>query len=150
MGVAATAIAHSWLGVITGDWWTEAGAIGLTVLAIGSAVAGLAALLGTKGIGLGALLMVLLGNSFSGVTSAPELLPEPVGAIGQWLPPGAGGSLLRSVAFFDGAAASGAALVLAAWAVLGLAAVLTGGHRRKPNTEEAVAPGHAREPALTS
>ncbi|MFF5645823.1 MULTISPECIES: ABC transporter permease [Streptomyces] len=150
VGVAATAIAHSWLGVITGDWWTEAGAIGLTVLAIGSAVAGLAALLGTKGIGLGALLMVLLGNSFSGVTSAPELLPEPVGAIGQWLPPGAGGSLLRSVAFFDGAAASGAALVLAAWAVLGLAAVLTGGHRRKPNTEEAVAPGHAREPALTS
>ena len=135
VGVAATAIAHSWLGVITGDWWTEAGAIGLTVLAIGSAVAGLAA---------------LLGNSFSGVTSAPELLPEPVGAIGQWLPPGAGGSLLRSVAFFDGAAASGAALVLAAWAVLGLAAVLTGGHRRKPNTEEAVAPGHAREPALTS
>ncbi|MFD6279582.1 ABC transporter permease [Streptomyces sp. NPDC060209] len=150
VGIAATAVAHSWLGVVTGGWWTEAGAIGLTVLAIASAVGGLAALLGTKGIGVGALLMVLLGNSFSGVTSAPELLPEPVGAIGQWLPPGAGGSLLRSVAFFDGAAAGRTALTLAAWAVLGLAAVLIGG-RRKPEAESAAEiPDRRREPALTS
>lgn len=56
----------------------------------------------------GALLMVMLGNPFSGVTSAPELLPEPFGMIGQRLPPGAGGSLPRSVAFFDGSAAGGA------------------------------------------
>lgn len=148
VGVAATAVTHSWLGVITGDWWTEAGAIGLTVLAIASAVGGLAALLGTKGIGVGALLMVLLGNSFSGVTSAPELLPEPVGVIGQWLPPGAGGSLLRSVAFFDGAAAGPAVLTLTAWAALGLGAVLIGG-RRKPDAAE-TAGHHRREPALTS
>ncbi|MEU2681986.1 ABC transporter permease, partial [Streptomyces sp. NPDC007107] len=130
VGIAATAIAHSWLGVVTGDWWTEAGAIGLTVLAIASAVGGLAALLGSKGIGVGALLMVLLGNSFSGVTSAPQLLPEPVGLIGQWLPPGAGGSLLRSVAFFDGAAAGGPAVTLAVWSAVGLAAVLAGARRR--------------------
>ncbi|MFC9947803.1 ABC transporter permease [Streptomyces pratensis] len=150
VGIAATAIAHSWLGVLTGDWWTEAGAVGLTVLAIGSAVGGLAALLGTKGIGAGALLMVLLGNSFSGVTSAPELLPEPVGAIGQWLPPGAGGSLLRSVAFFDGAAAGGAVLTLAVWAALGLAAVLIGGRRPPEEAGTAELPGHRREPALTT
>ncbi|NEC22082.1 ABC transporter permease, partial [Streptomyces parvus] len=77
VGLAAAAVTHSWLGVVTGDWWTEAGVLALTVLAIGSAVAGLAALFGPRGIGLGALLMVLLGNSFSGVTSAPQLLPEP-------------------------------------------------------------------------
>ncbi|MER7748901.1 ABC transporter permease [Streptomyces bacillaris] len=136
VGLAATAMAHSWLGVITGDWWTEAGVLALTVLAIGSAVAGLAALLGPRGIGLGALLMILLGNSFSGVTSAPQLLPEPVGTIGQWLPPGAGGSLLRSVAFFDGNAAGGPALTLALWSALGLAAILLAG-RRGTATEEA-------------
>lgn len=150
VGVAATALTDSWLGVITGDWWTEAGAIGLTVLAIGAPVAGLAALIGTPGIGVGALLMVLLGNSFSGVTSAPEMLPEPVGAIGQWLPPGAGGSLLRSVAFFDGSAAGGAALVLAGWALLGLVAVATGGRTRpKPAAGGDGAAGREREPALT-
>ncbi|MEU0146177.1 ABC transporter permease [Streptomyces sp. NPDC006288] len=149
VGVAATAVTHSWLGVVTGDWWTEAGAVGLTVGAIGAAVAGFAALLGTPGIGVGALLMVLLGNSFSGVTSAPELLPEPVGALGQWLPPGAGGSLLRSVAFFDGSAAGGPAVVLALWTLLGLTAVLVGGRGRP----ESAAPrtgsdASAPEPAL--
>ncbi|MFJ8753048.1 ABC transporter permease [Streptomyces sp. NPDC102441] len=149
VGIAAAAVAHSWLGVVTGDWWTEAGAIGLTVLAIASGVGGLAALFGSKGIGVGALLMVLLGNSFSGVTSAPELLPEPVGAIGQWLPPGAGGSLLRSVAFFDGATAGGAALTLTVWASLGLAAVLIGGRRQPQAGSPAEPPGHRREPVLT-
>lgn len=130
VGLAAVAVAHSWLGVITGDWWTEAGVIALTVLAIGAAVAGLASLLGPRGLGVSALLMILLGNSFSGVTSAPQLLPEPVGVLGQWLPPGAGGSLLRSVAFFDGSAAGGPVLTLALWSALGLAAVLVAGRRR--------------------
>ncbi|MFD5205022.1 ABC transporter permease [Streptomyces sp. NPDC058375] len=147
VGLAATAVTHSWLGVITGDWWTEAGVLALTVLSIGSAVAGLAALFGTRGIGLGALLMVLLGNSFSGVTSAPQLLPEPVGAIGQWLPPGAGGSLLRSVAFFDGSAAGGAVLTLSLWSALGLAAALLA--RRAPKPVEPVPAEPAREPAPT-
>ncbi|MFJ1788345.1 ABC transporter permease [Streptomyces anulatus] len=145
VGLAATAVAHSWLGALTGDWWTVAGVLALTVLAIGSAVAGLAALFGPRGIGLGALLMVLLGNPFSGVTSAPELLPEPVGTIGQWLPPGAGGSLLRSVAFFDGSAAGAAVLTLSLWTLSGLAAVLFA--RRAPTPAEPVEP--AREPALT-
>ncbi|MFJ2014304.1 ABC transporter permease [Streptomyces globisporus] len=150
VGLAATAVTHSWLGVVTGDWWTEAGVLALTVLAIGSAVAGLAALFGQGGIGLGALLMVLLGNSFSGVTSAPHLLPEPVGAIGQWLPPGAGGSLLRSVAFFDGSAAGGPLLTLSLWSALGLAAVLLA--RRTPKSDVAAPAATAepaREPALT-
>ncbi|MFI8007370.1 ABC transporter permease [Streptomyces sp. NPDC086010] len=150
VGLVATALAHSWLGVITGDWWAEAGVVGLTVVAIGSAVAGPAALLGTPGIGLGALLMVLLGNPFSGVTSAPELLPAPVGVLGQWLPPGAGGSLLRSVAFFDGHAAGGPALTLALWAALGLTAVLLGGlrHRAAPAPRTGTG-GRTPEPALT-
>jgi hypothetical protein len=126
VGVVAAGIAHSWLGALGGDWWAEAGVLGLCTLAIGSAVAGLAALLGTAGIGIGAATVMLLGNPFSGATSAPQMLPEPAGAIGQWLPPGAGTTLLRSVSFFDGAAATGPALTLAWWAALGLGAVLLG------------------------
>lgn len=147
VGIVAAALTDSWLGVLTGDWWSEAGTLGLTVLAIGATVAGLAALIGPAGVGLGALLMVLVGNPFSGVTSAPELLPRPVGAIGQWLPPGAGGSLLRSVAFFDGRAAGGAALTLALWAVLGLTAVIIGG-RRRPPAPDAPEATPSRQPAL--
>jgi hypothetical protein len=127
VGVVAAAIAHSWLGVLTGHWWAEAGSLALATLAVSAAVAGLSALLGRAGIGLGAGIVMLLGNPFSGAATAPEMLPEPAGAIGQWLPPGAGTSLLRSVSFFDGAAATGPALTLTWWAALGLGAVLAGG-----------------------
>ncbi|MER6715038.1 MULTISPECIES: ABC transporter permease [unclassified Streptomyces] len=127
VGVVAAGIADSWLGVLTGDWWAEAAVLGLSALAVSGAVAGLAALVGTAGTGIAAVTVMLLGNPFSGASSAPQMLPEPVGTIGQWLPPGAGTTLLRSVAYFDGAAATGPALTLTWWAVLGLCAVLLGG-----------------------
>lgn len=137
-GLAAVGIAQGWLGVIGGDWLVNAGVLALTVLAIAAAAAGLLALLGEAGLVLAALLMVLLGNPLSGVSSAPELLPQPFGLIGQLLPPGAGGSLLRSTAFFDGNAAVTPLTVLAIWAVLGLVAVWAGGLlRRRPATATA-------------
>ncbi|MEV8553406.1 ABC transporter permease [Streptomyces glaucescens] len=147
VGVAAAAITHSWLGVLTGHWWAEAGVFGLVSLAVASAVAGLAALLGTAGMGLTAAVMMLLGNPFSGASSAPEMLPAPAGALGQWLPPGAGVSLLRSVAYFDGAAATGPALTLTWWAVLGLGAGLLGAALR-PGPQAPAGRAAEREPAL--
>ncbi|MFE6133277.1 ABC transporter permease [Streptomyces sp. NPDC056437] len=134
VGLTAAALTHSWLGLLSGNWWAEAGVLGLTVLAIAGAVAGFAALLGTRGIAVGSLLMVLIGNPFSGAASAPELLPDPAGMIGQWLPPGAGAQLLRSVSYFGGNGAGGAVLTLSLWAALGLAAVLAGGRSAQPAT----------------
>jgi hypothetical protein len=112
-GLAAVGIAQGWLSLIGGDWPVNAGVLALTVLAIAAGAAGLLALLGEAGLVLAALVMVLLGNPLSGVPSAPELLPRPFGLIGQALPPGAGGSLLRSTAFFDGSAAGPPLTVLA-------------------------------------
>ncbi|MFG2191812.1 ABC transporter permease [Streptomyces sp. NPDC048639] len=142
-GLVVTTIADTWLSIVTGDWWLEAGALTLTVLAASAAVAGFAALLGRSGIGVGALLIVLIGNPWSGVTSAPHLLPEPAGLIGQWLPPGAGGSLLRSVAFFDGSGAGAAITTLAVWAAVGLTAVAL----NRPRGREAAAGSEHRSPA---
>ncbi|MFF7260623.1 ABC transporter permease [Streptomyces sp. NPDC008159] len=152
VGLAAAALAHTWLGVLTGDWWAEVGVLSLTTLAVGATVAGLAALLGRAGLGLGALLIVFLGNPFSGAASAPRMLPEPAGTLGQWLPPGAGATLLRSVSFFDGAAALSPALILTWWAVLGLGAVLVGPllkRSRKPAASQPAAPTTGRTPAAT-
>jgi hypothetical protein len=126
VGVLAAALAHSWLGVLTGNWWAEAGTFALSSLAVSAAVAGLAALVGPAGIGVVAFLVMFLGNPFSGAATAPQLLPDPVGTIGQWLPPGASASLLRSVSFFDGATATGPVLTLTWWAALGLGAVILG------------------------
>ncbi|RZB20049.1 ABC transporter permease [Streptomyces sp. F001] len=146
VGLVAAALAHSWLGVLTGDWWAEAATLGLSTLAVSAAVTGAAALIGPAGTGLMAFVVMFLGNPFSGAASAPQMLPEPVGVIGQWLPPGAGTTLLRSVSFFDGAAVTGPALTLTWWAALGLGAVLLG------NATEARArsaePAADREPAL--
>ncbi|MDX3643366.1 ABC transporter permease [Streptomyces sp. MB09-02B] len=131
VGAVAATLADSWLGALGGHWWAEAGVLSLATLAVGATVAGFAALLGKAGIGLGALLIVFLGNPFAGAVSAPEMLPEPAGALGQLLPPGAGASLLRSVSFFDGAGALAPALVLTAWATFGLTAILLGDLRKR-------------------
>jgi hypothetical protein len=122
-GLAATAIVQGWLDVVEGDWAANAATLSLTVLAIGATVAGLRALLGNAGIALAAIAMVLVGNPFSGVATAPELLPRFAGDLGQALPPGAGGNLLRSTGYFDGAGAWGHVAVLAAWTAAGVAAI---------------------------
>ncbi|MEU5527412.1 hypothetical protein ABZ744_10775 [Micromonospora chersina] len=125
-GLAGTAVLHGWLGVLAGDPWREVAAIGLFALATAATVAGLGALLGRAGLGLGALLVFLVGNPLSAVAAAPELLPQPWGVVGQFLPVGAGGTLLRSAAFFDGAGAGRSLAVLACYALVGLALVLVG------------------------
>jgi hypothetical protein len=130
-GFGGAAVMH-WLGALTGDYLTDAGAVGLLALAVAGAVAGLGALIGPAGVGLGVLLIFVLGNPISGVAAAPELLPKPWGDVGQWLPPGAGSTLLRSVSFFDGAGSAPAAWVLAGWAVVGLLLIAVG--RSAPRT----------------
>lgn len=138
-GLAGTAIVQSWLGVVGGDWAGNAATLGLTVFGIASVVAGLKALLGEAGLILGVVTMVLVGNPFSSVGSAPELLPQPVGGLGQLLPPGAGGNLLRSTGFFDGAGAGRHAAVLLAWAGIGLCLLLVAAARNRRLAGAAVA-----------
>jgi hypothetical protein len=149
-GAVAVLVMQTWLGVLEGNWLANAGAFALTIAAVSFVVVGLHALIGEAGVGLGALLFLLVGNPLSGVTSAPELLPSGWGAFGQYLPPGAGGSLLRSTSYFDGAAAGQPLLVLGGWIVLGLllaalgarrSAPGRGGHEPVPAADEAVAAG---------
>ena len=125
-GAVGPLILQEWLGVLTGDYLRNAAGIALFAAAVSGLVCGLGAALGRPGIGLGVLTVFLVGNPLSAVSAAPELLPQPWGEVGQWLPVGAGGTLLRSTAFFDGAGGAGPAWVLAAYAVVGLALALVG------------------------
>jgi hypothetical protein len=127
-GLGAYLIAQGFLGALPHEAVATWAALSLIVLAIGATTAGLIALIGAAGLGLGILLMIFIGNPFSGATSAPELLPAPVGTIGQWLPPGAGANLLRSTAYFGGHGAAEHLSVLLVWIVLGLAAIIAGHH----------------------
>lgn len=119
-GLVGTLLLRDWLGVLGGGFWADFGAIGLLGLAVSATMTGLGSVFGRPGIGLGVLTVFVVGNPLSGIAAAPELLPQPWGAIGQNLPPGAGATLLRSVAFFDGAGSTAALWVLVAYAVGGL------------------------------
>ena len=105
-GLASAGVMHG-LGLLTGSYLAAVGVISMLTLAISATVSGLGAAIGPPGIGVGVVTIFFLGNPISGLAAAPELLPAPWGTIGQFLPPGAGATLLRAVAFFDGAGESG-------------------------------------------
>jgi hypothetical protein len=144
-GLATIVVVQWWLGVIEGPWLLNAGVLSLGVLAVAAAVAGLAGLIGRAGIAVMALLMVFVGNPWSGNVTAPELLPTAAGWVGQLLPPGAGGQLLRSTAFFDGAGSGRHLAVLLVWIGLGFGAVLAAAQLRQRAAEPGV--DDAAEPA---
>jgi hypothetical protein len=138
-GLALTAVLQFWLGSLEGDYWANSGVIALGIGATSLTILGLEWLLGPPGIGLGAATMMLLGNPLSGLASAPEMLPNGWSDLGQALPPGAAGTALRSVSFFDGAGSSRPLLVLTAWLAGGLVlcAVVAARRRTVPATAPA-------------
>ena len=130
-GAAITGVLMYVLGTIDGDYFAVSGAIAFAIAAASWTILGLIKLLGPVGMGIGAVTMMLVGNPLSGLTSAPELLPEPWGAFGQFLPPGAGATLLRSSAYFEVNGAETAMLTLAAWLAAGAVLFTLGAVRAK-------------------
>lgn len=128
-GLTVAAILQFWFGSLSGSYPANVGAVALTIAATSLTVLGLESVLGIAGIGIGAVAMMLIGNPLSGTATAPEMLPGWSGTLGQLLPPGAGGQLLRSTAFFDGRGAGHAIIVLLTWIAFGPALCLIGGLR---------------------
>ncbi|MGW8357246.1 ABC transporter permease [Streptomyces wedmorensis] len=142
-GLAVAALLQYWLGSLDGSYLANTGAIALAIAATSLSIIGLESLLGHAGFGLGAFTMMLIGNPLSGASTAPEMLPGWSGTLGQLLPPGAGGQLLRSTAFFDGRGSTHSVLVLAAWLGFGAALCLAGGLSKRRPRLAAVAAGNA-------
>ncbi|NNH68857.1 hypothetical protein HLB23_03025 [Nocardia uniformis] len=130
-GLTVAAILQFWFGSLSGSYPANAGAIALTIAATSLTILGLESLFGYAGIGIGAALMLLIGNPLSGTATAPEMLPGWSGTLGQLLPPGAGGQLLRSTAFFDGRGATHTLTVLVTWIAFGAVLCLVGGLRAR-------------------
>ncbi|TCO34119.1 hypothetical protein EV652_102184 [Kribbella steppae] len=141
-GLALAAVLQFWLGSFEGSYLSNSGVIALSIAAVSLTLLGLEWLLGRAGLALGAAMMMLLGNPLSGLTSAPEMLPSGWGALGQLLPPGAAGTALRSVSFFDGAGAAGPLVVLSCWLVAGLTLCGLGALR----SQRVVHPRHEAKP----
>ncbi|MEU8261665.1 hypothetical protein AB0C02_13725 [Micromonospora sp. NPDC048999] len=139
-GLAIAAILQFWFGSITGAYWANSGVVALSIAATSLTLLGLESLLGYAGFGLGAVIMMLIGNPLAGTATAPQMLPGWSGTLGQLLPPGAAGSLLRSTAFFDGHGAARPLTVLLAWLALGAILCAVGALRAPSRTTAVSAP----------
>jgi hypothetical protein len=134
VGAVVAGVVVAWLlhilGVLDGSYPVEALAIAATIGSVAAVTVGAVAVGGRPGIAPVAAVMVLLGVPLSGAMSAPEFLPTFWGGLGQWLPPGAGANLVRTVAFFPDASAAGSAWILVGWLLVGVAAVALSRLRR--------------------
>ncbi|MFB7085726.1 hypothetical protein [Streptomyces sp. NPDC056296] len=128
-GAAVTAVLQFGIGTLDGNFWLTSLGMGLGMAALAIPFLGLESLFGYAGFGAGSVVMMFLGNPLSGLGTGPYWLPDGWSTLGQLLPPGASGSLLRSNAFFDGTGASGPLLVLALWALAGLALMVLADRR---------------------
>lgn len=118
-GTVVAAVLRFMFGSIEQAFWPVAGAVALGIAALALPLAGLNECFGGKGFTIGAMAMMFLGNPFAGIATSAAWLPAGVAAIGQILPPGAAGTLVRAVAYFDGAGGGVAALTLGLWALAG-------------------------------
>src|SRR5438105_10205262 len=128
-GLAAMATA-TWIagaygpGFLGPGFWAAAGVLALGSIAIGTVVAGSGRLLGRAGVGLAALVVVLLDLVTSGGPLGSRLLPD----FYRWLAPGMpAGQLyrgLQNVLYFDGADLATPLTILGAWLLGGIVLLL--------------------------
>jgi hypothetical protein len=123
-GISVAALLRYVFGSIDANFWGVAAGLTLGILAALLFMLGLGSLFGRVGLIVGGLVALLLGNPLSGLASAPEMLPSGWGAFGQLLPQGATATVLRSTAYFSGAGATTAIVVLTCWAAAGAALVV--------------------------
>ncbi|MCA4751283.1 hypothetical protein A5768_32225 [Mycolicibacterium fortuitum] len=133
-GITVAALLRYVFGSIDSNLWGVAAGLTLGIAAAGLLMLGLGSLFGKVGLAVGAALALLLGNPLSGLTAAPEMLPASWGQLGQLLPQGATATLLRSTAYFNGAGADTAIIVLSCWVIVGLALVIMAALRRPART----------------
>lgn len=120
-GVIVAAMLRFVFGSIEHSFWPVAGAVALGIAALAVPLAALSESIGNKGFTIAAMLMMFVGNPFAGISTSAAWLPAGVAVIGQALPPGAAGTLVRASAYFGGAGGATALVTLVVWVTVGLA-----------------------------
>ncbi|MGS2645273.1 hypothetical protein [Streptosporangium sp. LJ11] len=135
-GAAVAAVLQYGFGSLHGTYWLTALGLALGMAALSIPFLALESLFGLAGLGAGAAVMMFLGNPLSGL-AGPHWLPTGWATLGQLLPPGASGSLVRAIGFFDGTGAGAPALTLGFWTLAGLLSLLVADRRaaRRPRPE---------------
>jgi uncharacterized phage infection (PIP) family protein YhgE len=123
-GLGGALIVGPWLGALTGHvltlWWIGA----LLVFCAAAVTMAFQVLLGILGVGVTVVLFVVLGNPSAGGAYPPPLLPPFWRAISSALPNGAGVQAVRKVVYFAGHGIDGNLLIIAIYALGGIAVAI--------------------------
>src|ERR1700694_2838852 len=119
-GVTGMASAAWIAGGYGSGFWTAAGLMALASTAVGVVTAGSVRLLGGAGLGLAALVVVLLDLVSSGGPAGSQLLPDFYRWLAPWMPATQLYTSLRGALYFDGADLVNPLIGLVAWLVGGL------------------------------
>lgn len=131
-GIVVTLIMQPWFEYLQGEFWLNALAMGVTMLATATFIIGCASLLGRGGIALGAIVTVFIGNPLSAAAMPWQFLVAPWGAIGQYMVPGASNALIRNLSYFPHANSAQQWLTLIGWIALGVILTVVGRFRSRP------------------
>jgi hypothetical protein len=132
VAAVAVAIADAGIGALTGS---PAAIFGVgALLALAAAAIGAAA--SRWGGGLAYIVVLLLfipvGISSSGSTLGPRMITQWYADFGKALPPGATQTAVRNITYFNGNAITDPLLILSAWALAGVIALLLAGVLHRP------------------
>ena len=108
----------------------------LVMMAVAFATAALQTVLGAAGTLVVVVVFVIFGAPASGGTVPAPYLPGIWRILGPYLPAGAGTTTVRNTIYFDGNRITTSLLVLAAYLVVGAAAVILIRQRHRPSAEE--------------
>jgi len=125
-GLAVAGVLQGMFGALQGAYLVNAGIIALTLAAVAGVIVGFVSIVGRAGIAIGPVLFLLVANPIASAAAPWQMLPAPWGAIGQWMPPGAAASLLRSHSYFPQAGTAALWVALVGWVALGLVLATVG------------------------
>ena len=149
-GLGLTLVLQTWFAYLQGDFWINAAAMGLSVIATASFIVGCKSLLGSKGIGVGAVVTMFMGNPISSAATPWQFLAEPWGQIGQFFVPGASNWLIRSLSYFPDANLAPQWWVLISWTAAGVALTLAAHFRDRAATRAPAQAAREGEQELVS
>jgi len=155
VAAGAVAVADAWIGALTGAPW---GLFGIgTLFAFAVTVMGAAAArwAGAIGVAVVGMLFIPVGIASSGVTLGPNMITPWYADLGKALPPGSALPAVLNTTYFSGNAILTPLLVLSAWALAGILAMVmvailhppAPGQRAQPDSGDAAASATTRNRA---
>ncbi|MFE0516927.1 ABC transporter permease [Streptomyces sp. NPDC058964] len=123
-GLATALIACTAFGAIPGSFLGVAGLVTLMAGAVAAASVLLIRVFGPVGVPLGSIFLLVMGNATSGGVLPPDFLPGWLKPLASVMPAGVGVRALDGLAYFHHDGLVGGAVVLSAWIVLCVSALL--------------------------